>query len=193
MRLFIIRHGETVANIENRYIGHTDSPLTTLGQRQAEELAERLLIQNPELIFHSDLPRAISTAMPLISRVCVPVFSDSRLRELSFGQIEGLNYTQAMEAYTKDMQEWYNDYEHKAPPGGETLTAMRSRVYAFLSDLAVMSFQSAALFTHGGVCKLLAAHATGQQFDEVLSYPGEMTEMLLIGNKDSWTLRKLQI
>jgi len=191
MRLFIIRHGETVANVENRYLGYTDSPLTALGQRQAEELAERLLLQNPEVIFHSDLPRAISTALPLISRICVPVFSDSRLRELSFGQIEGLNYTQAMKAYIKDMQEWYKDYEHKAPPGGETLTAMRTRVYAFLSDLAVMTFQSAAIFTHGGVCKLLAAHATGKLFDEVFSYPGEMIEMLLIGNKNSWTLRML--
>jgi len=191
MRLFIIRHGETVANIENRYVGHTDSPLTALGQRQAEELAERLLLQNPEVIFHSDLPRAICTAMPLISRVCVPVFSDSRLRELSFGHIEGLNYTQAMEVYTKDIQEWYNDYEHKAPPGGETLAAMRDRVYTFLDELVVMPFQSAAVFTHGGVCKLLVAHATGRLFDEVLSYPGEMTEMLLIGVKNNWTLRKL--
>jgi len=191
MRLFIIRHGETVANIENRYIGHTDSPLTALGQRQAEELAERLLLQNPEVIFHSDLPRAICTAMPLISRVCVPVFSDSRLRELSFGHIERLNYTQAMEVYTKDIQEWYNDYEHKAPPGGETLAAMRDRVYTFLDELVVMPFQSAAVFTHGGVCKLLVAHATGRLFDEVLSYPGEMTEMLLIGVKNNWTLRKL--
>ena len=191
MRLFIIRHGETVANIENRYVGHTDSPLTALGQRQAEELAERLLLQNPEVIFHSDLPRAICTAMPLISRVCVPVFSDSRLRELSFGHIEGLNYIQAMEVYTKDIQEWYKDYEHKAPPGGETLAAMRDRVYTFLGELVVMPFQSAAVFTHGGVCKLLIAHATGRLFDEVLSCPGEMTEMLLIGIKNNWTLRKL--
>jgi len=41
------------------------------------------------------------------------------------------------------------------------------------------------------VCKLLVAHATGRLFDEVLSYPGEMTEMLLIGVKNNWTLRKL--
>lgn len=191
MRLFLIRHGETVANSENRYLGHTDSPLTQLGLRQVEELAERLLFKNLEVIFHSDLPRAMTTAMSLVSRISVPVYSDSRLRELSFGQIEGLNYTQAMETYAKDIRDWYDDYEHKAPPGGETLTVMRNRVYEFLGELVEMSFRSVAIFTHGGVCKLLVAHATGQPFDEVLSYPGEITEMLLVGDKDNWTLRMI--
>ena len=191
MRIFLIRHGETVANSEKRYLGYTDSPLTYAGLKQAKELAVRLLPHNLESIFHSDLSRAKITAMPLIKRLAVPVFIDSRLRELSFGLIEGLDYNQAIEAYAKDMKEWYDDFEHKAPPGGETLTAMRNRVYEFLGELVEMSFRAVAIFTHGGVCKLLAAHATGQPFDEVLSYPGEITEMLLIGDKDNWILRMI--
>lgn len=188
MRLFIIRHGETVANNESRYLGQTDSPLTPLGHQQAKELAERLLPQRPEVLFLSDLPRAAATAMSLINRISVPVFRDSRLRELCFGHIEGLTYAQAMELHGKEMQEWYDDCEHKAPPGGETLVAMRNRVYEFLSELVEMPFHSVAVFTHGGVCRLLAAQATGQSFDALLSCPGEMTEMLLVGSKDNWTL-----
>jgi len=191
VHIFLIRHGETVANSEKRYLGHTDSPLTYAGLKQAKELAVRLLPHNPESIFHSDLSRAKITAMPLIKRLAVPVFIDSRLRELSFGLIEGLNYNQAMEAYAKDMKEWYDDFEHKAPPGGETLAIMRERIFSFISELAEMPFRSAALFTHGGVCKLLIANSTGKPFNDVVYNLGQMTEMQLKGYKDNCTLRMI--
>jgi len=190
MQLFVIRHAETVANSEKRYLGHTDSPLTPLGRQQAEELAEVFPGRQPEVVFVSDLPRAMATARPLVERTGVQVKADARLRELDFGRIDGLTYSSAMEAYNKDMQEWYDDYEHKAPPGGETLAAMRARVFEFVAELLEQPYKTVVVFTHGGVFNLLLAHATGQPFGSAWSTPGEITEMELSGEKESWTLRK---
>lgn len=191
MLLYVIRHGETKANIEKRYLGQTDSPLTLLGQRQAEDLAKMLLPHNPEIIILSDLPRAKASAMPLIECSGASVYTDLRLRELNFGRIEGLTYTQAMESYVEDMKKWYENFENEAPPGGETLAAMRIRVNEFLSELVELPYKSAAIFTHGGVCNLLIAHATKQSFGSVWTNPGEMTNMRLTGTKHKWALEKL--
>ncbi len=59
---FIIRHGETRWNLEQRIQGHRDSPLSPLGCRQAEALAARLAGESFELIISSDLQRAWQTA-----------------------------------------------------------------------------------------------------------------------------------
>jgi len=190
MQLFVIRHAETVANSEKRYLGHTDSPLTTLGRQQAEELAEVFLGRLPDVVFVSDLPRTMATAQPLVWRTGVPVKVDARLRELDFGHIDGMTYKSAMEAYNKNMQEWYDDYERKAPPGGETLAAMRDRVFDFVAELLEQPYKTVAVFTHGGVFNLLLAHATSQSFVSAWSNPGELMEMELSGEKESWTLRK---
>lgn len=191
MRLFVIRHAETVANIEKRYLGHSDSPLTAHGRQQAENLVERLVHHRPEAVFISDLPRTMATALPLIERTGLPVHSDPRLRELDFGKIEGLTYSLALETYSTEMQEWYDDYEHKAPPGGETLLAMRARVFAFISDLVTQHFASVAILTHGGVCNLLLAHATGQRFGAAWSHHCEVIEMKLFGAKEAWSIELL--
>jgi len=191
MRLLVIRHGETRANIENRYSGHADSPLTHVGLRRAEELAERVAIIGPEIIFRSDLPRVMATVAPLIRRTGLPVRIDTRLRELDFGRIEGLTYTEAMDLFKADMQDWYDELEHRAPPGGETLAGMRARVDAFLADLVEQPFETVALYTHGGVCNLLLAKATRKPFGTAWSLPGELCELQLTGTKDNWHLERV--
>jgi len=188
MRLLVVRHGETKANSEARYNGHADSPLTLMGQRQAEELSVRVATLGPEIIYRSDLARVSATVKPLVTRTGLPVRVDLRLRELDFGRIEGLTYTEAMELFKVEIQDWYGDIEHRTPPGGEALAKMRERVYAFLADLVEQPFKTVALFTHGGVCNLLLAKATKTAFGSVWLRPGEFRELHLTGKRDHWHL-----
>jgi alpha-ribazole phosphatase len=162
--LYVVRHAETEANTQKRYLGHTDSPLTPLGVRQVEELAGRLAEVGLDAVFASDLPRALATAYPLANRAKLPVHRDARLRELNFGRIEGMTYAEAMDAYGQEVRQWYNDIELGAPPGGESLADLRERVFSFLSELAELPYRTVALVTHGGVCNLLLSHALGQPF-----------------------------
>src|SRR5664279_1147846 len=88
--LYIVRHGQTVDNLENRIQGHTDSPLTKLGVRQAEAVADRLASENFSAIYSSDLGRAIHTAEIIAAKHDLPVQPTPLLRELNLGVAQGL-------------------------------------------------------------------------------------------------------
>ncbi|MDI3256594.1 MAG: histidine phosphatase family protein [Kyrpidia sp.] len=86
----LVRHGETAWNREQRLQGHRDIPLSDLGRRQAEAVGERLARERWDRIYSSDLARARETAQ-IIARLCgAPVTTDPRLRERSYGRLEGL-------------------------------------------------------------------------------------------------------
>ncbi|HEX9133177.1 MAG TPA: histidine phosphatase family protein, partial [Ktedonobacteraceae bacterium] len=67
-RLFLVRHGETMANREYRYIGTSNDPLSTLGQTQAAQLAEALSALPVEAVYSSPLQRTYDTAVPIAAR-----------------------------------------------------------------------------------------------------------------------------
>ena len=89
VRLLFVRHGETESNVEHRYMGQSDSPLTPTGVAQAEAVAKRLAQHRLDAIYSSDLGRAASTSK-IISQACgLPVIHDTRLRERHAGLLQG--------------------------------------------------------------------------------------------------------
>lgn len=128
MRLFLIRHGETVDNVAGLYAGSRDSPLTQHGVAQARRLAAHLA-QTVELkyIFSSDLQRAARTADAVCdAQICahltdIPVMRLPDLREKDFGMAEGLKYGSSRAEETMRMRD-----------DAETLESMKARVDRFL-------------------------------------------------------------
>src|SRR5215469_16000347 len=90
-RLFIARHGETLANREYRFIGSRDDPLSEHGQVQAAQLAEALAGFSIAAVYSSPMQRAWQTARAVAERHNLPVQRCDALREGSFGIWEGLN------------------------------------------------------------------------------------------------------
>ena len=86
----LVRHGETDWNAAGRLQGHTDRPLSELGRRQAQELAERLAGERVDAIYASDLARARETAEIVGAKLGLPVAVDPDLREKHWGTWEGL-------------------------------------------------------------------------------------------------------
>src|SRR5262249_32709786 len=84
-RLFLVRHGETMANREYRYIGTKDDPLSTLGQKQADQLAEALSVLPIAAVYSSPLRRTYDTAVPIAVCHGVEVQRVDELRECDFG------------------------------------------------------------------------------------------------------------
>lgn len=89
-RLIVVRHGETRANVEGRWQGHRDWPLTEVGVAQAEAVAQRLEGCGFSSLYSSDLGRALHTARIIANRSGHAIVADERLRERHLGVFQGL-------------------------------------------------------------------------------------------------------
>lgn len=90
MRLLITRHGETIENSQGFLQGHSEGTLNSLGIRQAQNLALRLREEEIDIVYCSDLKRAVDTASEILKyhREAELVYTDS-LRERDFGEFQG--------------------------------------------------------------------------------------------------------
>src|SRR6266850_2508362 len=94
-QLLLIRHGQSEGNAEQRFGGHTATPLSALGRRQAQATAQALASEPLSAIYSSDLVRAIETATPLAQLTGVEIEATESFRERSVGVMEGLTFEDA--------------------------------------------------------------------------------------------------
>ncbi|MHB9036142.1 MAG: histidine phosphatase family protein [Armatimonadota bacterium] len=161
--LYLVRHGETVHNLEGRIQGHSDSPLTPLGIRQAEAAALRLASEKFDAIYSSDLGRAVDTAEAIAFRHGLPVQTTDLLRESDLGHVQGLTQKEFEELYPEDYRKWRaNSAEHR-PPGAETLDSVISRCAEFLRLISENHRDGERLLAvvHGGSLRGLICAAFG--------------------------------
>jgi len=162
LRLILARHGETVYNMQGRYQGQADLPLNDTGQQQAARLASRLSQEEIHAIYASDLQRARETAAAIAAPHVLPVRDDPRLREMDFGEWEGLTYEEIQERYLQQLAAWEADPLDVAPPGGETLAQVAARVQAVLDEITrAHPEQTVLLVAHGGPLRVLLCLALG--------------------------------
>jgi len=133
--LILIRHGETDWNNEGRYQGQSDVPLNATGQKQAEDLAQKLRQETLDAIFSSDLARAQQTAQVLSDMNGASLFLDSRLREIDQGEWEGMLFDDIRRRYKKAFEKRLRDPLQVAPPGGETVGQVRERVLEAIKEI----------------------------------------------------------
>lgn len=161
-RLFLIRHGETLANREFRYIGSRDDALSETGARQAAQLAEALAPLPIAAIYSSPLQRAHKTALAIAALHQLSAQVTDELRECDFGAWEGLSRAEVLARgpeETQLLQAWERDAT-VSPPGGESFATMQERVRAFVEKLAqTHSGEALALVSHVGPIKVLLAAA----------------------------------
>ncbi len=161
-RLFVLRHGQTAWNAEQRIQGHLDLPLNGVGRWQAERLADALHGEELAAIYSSDLQRACETAAPLARRRQMPVHTDQGLRERAFGSFEGCTFQDIEQRWPEEAGRWRRRDPHFGPGGGETLADFSARCLASAVRLArEHAGQAIALVAHGGVLDCLYRAALG--------------------------------
>jgi len=162
LRLFLVRHGQTADNVQMRYIGRRDVPLTNTGTRQADQVSEALKAFPIRAVYTSLLKRTADTAARIQQSCDVPLHADSRLVEGSFGQWEGLCRDEVIKLGGKDAERlalWESDAS-TAPPGGESLEEVQERIVSLVEELyREMSGNSIVLVSHVGPIKALLASA----------------------------------
>jgi 2,3-bisphosphoglycerate-dependent phosphoglycerate mutase len=151
-RVFLLRHGQTAWNAEQRIQGQLDVPLNAVGQWQAQRLADTLADEDISVIYSSDLQRTRQTAAPLALARGLEVGLDAGLRERGFGSFEGRTYKEIDESWPEHAALWRQRDLHYQPGGGETLHSFNERsVSTVLKLAAVHPGQSIAIVAHGGV------------------------------------------
>ena len=137
MKLYIIRHGETAWNVEGRLQGQSDTELNENGVRLAKVTAEGLKNIPFDLGISSPLRRAKHTAELVLAGRNVPLTTDDRLMELSFGSWEGLGCrANNFEIPSEHFDDFYRDPFHFRPAGdGETIQEVCDRAEAFYHEL----------------------------------------------------------
>lgn len=144
----LIRHGAT--DMAGRFCGHCDPPLNDAGRSQIERAAS-MLFAVPERIYCSDLLRARQSAAILAERFAVPIEVRSGLREIGFGQWEGLSWQEIEQRFPVESQAWIDQFPVGAIPSGERYDDFCDQVrneIAFLSAQA--ESQALIAVTHGG-------------------------------------------
>lgn len=161
--LFLIRHGETTYNAESRVQGHHDPPLTILGVRQAEAVAERLSAEHIEAVYSSDLRRAAATAEIIAARHSLAVERTHLLREANLGIFQGLTAAEIAEKYPDEFNDWRSNPASLRPPGGETVEQVVSRCREFLNVLEndARAKAGVVIVGHGGSLRGLVVAALG--------------------------------
>jgi broad specificity phosphatase PhoE len=154
MRLLWIRHGETRWNQEFRLQGISDIELNDHGLEQSRRLA-RNLCEKPSRLFVSPLQRARGFALPLAERFGLSPQVLEPLRELSFGQWEGLRYEDMNEEQKREFEAWRADPARVCPPGGESILSLAVRVREAVDVMTgqMDAGETAAVVTHGGVIR----------------------------------------
>ena len=162
MKLYLTRHGQTDWNTAGRYQGQSDTPLNETGLRQAEQIAKRLSSETIHAIYSSDLSRAANTAQTIADFHSLEIKKDSRWRELSFGDWEGLTY-QEMSAHSPDLFEaWIKDPLTVSTPNGETLAQLAERVKAAFDEIKEEhADQTILVVAHSGSLQSLLAVTLG--------------------------------
>lgn len=141
--LYIARHGETEWNLAGKLQGHRDSPLTAKGEQQAAALAATLSNRQIARVYSSDLGRAVQTGWAVAEHLGVELIQDERLRERSFGDLEG-KPRRELDRFRLNPDD--------VVPGGESFRQSYERSVACLEELVEQNSHSAfAVICHGGI------------------------------------------
>jgi broad specificity phosphatase PhoE len=154
-QITLIRHGVTEWNVNGKFQGHTDVPLSEQGRQQALVLAKHLKKAKVDVIYSSPLQRALETAQIVFPER--EIIRDERLKELYFGVFEG--FTQAENAQHQDYNWWMADTYKNPAPQGESYQALRERAVDWMKSLPPEKHIVA--FTHSGTIQMLLSYIMG--------------------------------
>src|SRR5580765_819347 len=130
MKLVIVRHGQSQWNLENKFTGEVDVPLTAVGREEAHEAGKKLKGIIFGKSFTSLLVRAQETLeiiLAEIGQLSIPVIKEKALNERNYGELQGLNKAAMAEKYgNKQIDIWRRSYD-VVPPGGESLKDTAAR------------------------------------------------------------------
>lgn len=163
---YLIRHGETEWNRHgNRYCGRTNLPLAQVGREQAERLALSLQNTRFDAVLVSPLQRALETARPIAKRCGMEMQTDERLREIDFGDWEGLTQQEIEQHFPRQWEQWVQDPATTRAGGtGESANQVFSRMKSVIVENSEKTLQRVLIVSHNTAIRLFFIGTFGMPF-----------------------------
>jgi 2,3-bisphosphoglycerate-dependent phosphoglycerate mutase len=172
--LILLRHGQSQWNLENRFTGWVDVPLSPKGEEEARAAGETLRGRRIDTLFTSVLKRAIDTAtlaLGVAGISDVPTVRDQALNERLYGDLQGLNKAEAAKKWgDAQIKLWRRSYDVR-PPGGESLADTAARVLPYWEAHILPELRAGKnvlVVAHGNSLRALVMHLDGLSQAQVL-------------------------
>jgi 2,3-bisphosphoglycerate-dependent phosphoglycerate mutase len=172
--LVLLRHGESQWNLENRFTGWVDVPLSPKGEEEARTAGEKLKGFKFQRAFTSVLKRAIDTldiVLAIIGQKGLPVDYHYALNERHYGDLQGLNKAETAQKYgDAQVKIWRRSYDVN-PPNGESLKDTAARVLPYWEKQIfphVLKGESLLVVAHGNSLRALVMHLDNLTKEEVV-------------------------
>ena len=170
----LLRHGESQWNLENRFTGWVDVPLSPKGEEEARHAGEKLKSYRFDRAFTSVLIRANETlriVLETIGQTVIPIEKDQALNERMYGELQGLNKAETAQKYgDHQVKLWRRSYDIR-PPGGESLKDTAERVLPYYERRirpAILAGDNIIIAAHGNSLRALVMHLDRLSQEQVL-------------------------
>jgi len=171
INLYVVRHGQTVWNVERRFQGWLDSPLTESGEKCATDLRNQLSHIHFDACYASTSPRAYKTLELILPNKKDDYRMDERLLEIRLGAWQGMTHTQIEDKYPVELELFYDDPANFNLEEAETFNEVYSRVKSFIDDVVANQETSNVLIvTHGVTLKLAQLIFDGAPLGDLVNY-----------------------
>ena len=167
-KIILLRHGETEWNRLGKYQGQSDIALSEKGRCQAQTLAAHFPVRTLQAAYASDLQRAMETARVATSSFGCTVTAEPRLREVNFGDWEGLTYAEINEKWPNALNQFFSDTTKITIPNGESFETLKQR-----SDVAINKIlekhkkETVVVVAHGATIRAMICSALNLPLDYV--------------------------
>ena len=161
LRLYMMRHGETVWNTERRYQGMTDIELSDTGIRQARCAAERFKNIDIDKIYCSPLKRAMATAKPIADEKKLDIIPEENFREICFGDWEGMTVSELTRKYGEEYMNFIKEPHKYGFPGEGTIDKVIERLKPSLDRIIKNESGNILIISHGGIIRLMIMYIMG--------------------------------
>jgi len=170
MRIYIVRHGETIENVKKITMGQTHGTLSARGKKQAKQIAKFLKDYSFNIIYSSDLRRCVDTAKEIKKfHPKTRIVYSKELRETHFGELQGKRWD------IVSMADMPGSFMARKPKGGESLKNVKRRLTKFLNHIKRKRIDNILIVAHSGVIKMLLAILQG-------IHPKQIFETLELSN-----------
>lgn len=163
-QLVLVRHGESQWNLENRFTGWIDVPLSVKGEEEARNAGKKIREFRFDYAFTSALVRAKETLRLILAEIGqteIPIEEDKALNERMYGELQGLNKAETAQKYgEQQVKIWRRSFD-VPPPGGESLKDTAERVLPYYEKRikpALMSNKTVLVVAHGNSLRSLVMH-----------------------------------
>ena len=151
-KFILVRHGQSKANECGYLFGNTETPLSTLGEKQAKAVYEYILNKyKVDVVYSSPLSRAYNTVKGVADALNLPIIIEDDLTEICFGDWEGLTLEDIKQNHDDGYTKWARDPGCVTPPNGESMAEVQARVVEKIKEIAKKE---------DGKTVLIGAHST---------------------------------